>query len=324
MKLASKIWLSYNLPSLYHLSYDLPFLYGPLLYLFVKCNLSSECSSLWHGLHFLPFVLSATSSFWKGSLGLWYINPSIITSFEYVSLVVYHGLIWQNLWQNRVTLGPEQWRWLKELTLASGLLTLTLTLTIHFMYLSYPRWTELRYLFALATLFIYWVSYKFMGQPQLMLATWSVQLANSPQSGKKYQHSTLQLSDMQLIVQQLAVLMQHQRLYLDPKLSIDDLATLVGSNRHHLSQVLNECLQKNYYEYLNTYRVEAAQALLLDPAQAHLKIAAIAYNAGFNSLSTFNEVFKKMLGCTPSEFRKMEQEKMAYLNLITLPDRSDR
>ncbi|MBP6829030.1 MAG: AraC family transcriptional regulator, partial [Saprospiraceae bacterium] len=87
----------------------------------------------------------------------------------------------------------------------------------------------------------------------------------------------------------------------------DTLAALVGTNRHNLSQAINERLQKNFYDYLNEYRVRAARAHLADPGNDHLKIAAIAYDAGFNSLSTFNDVFKKLTGHTPSAFRSLAQ-----------------
>jgi len=57
---------------------------------------------------------------------------------------------------------------------------------------------------------------------------------------------------------------------------------------------------------VNHYRVEEAKQLLLEPAKEDHKIASIAYDAGFNSLSTFNDVFKKITGTTPSQFRKEE------------------
>ena len=98
--------------------------------------------------------------------------------------------------------------------------------------------------------------------------------------------------------------MAEQKPYLDPELSINDLADLVKCNRHHLSQVLNDELHRSFYDYINRFRVDEARQLLIDPANEGLKIASIAYDAGFNSLSTFNDVFKKIAGVTPSQFRK--------------------
>ncbi|MEI9909368.1 MAG: helix-turn-helix domain-containing protein [Bacteroidota bacterium] len=59
---------------------------------------------------------------------------------------------------------------------------------------------------------------------------------------------------------------------------------------------------------MNHYRVEEAKQLLLEPANGGFKIASIAYDAGFNSLSTFNDVFKKLTGLTPTQFKKQVQE----------------
>jgi AraC-like DNA-binding protein len=106
----------------------------------------------------------------------------------------------------------------------------------------------------------------------------------------------------------LETLMQEQRLYLDAAINIDGLATMVGSNRHHLSQVLNERLKKSFYDYINHFRIEEAKVLLADPGRSKHKIASIAYDAGFNSLSTFNDVFRKSTGLTPSQFRKQPVE----------------
>jgi len=68
--------------------------------------------------------------------------------------------------------------------------------------------------------------------------------------------------------------------------------------------VINESFRRSFYDYVNQYRVDEARQLLLDPAKADHKIASIAYDSGFNSLSTFNDVFKKMAGVTPSQFKK--------------------
>lgn len=312
MKLASKMWLTSELPTLYHLSYDLPFLYGPLLWLFLKRTLSSRIRTVGELWHFLPFFTFAGIHFaalFYSTFQPWCLHPTMAINLHLLSLITYHGLALIIIQQKGAGLDQHKLKWIKDFTIASFFLCLTLALALYLMSRLYPAGAELRYLFAVATLFIYWVSYKIMRHPDLFIPSPNGHTSDTQSLDRKYNNSSLKKTDRELILRQLDTVMQQQHPYLDPKLSIDDLAVLVGSNRHHLSQVLNEGLQKNYYEYLNTYRVEAAQMLLLDPKQAHLKIAAIAYSAGFNSLSTFNEVFKKMVGCTPSEFKRMEQHK---------------
>jgi AraC-like DNA-binding protein len=59
----------------------------------------------------------------------------------------------------------------------------------------------------------------------------------------------------------------------------------------------------NFFEFINKYRIEEAKKFLLDKEKAYLTIAAISFEAGFNSVSSFNTVFKKMVKMTPSQFK---------------------
>ena len=125
---------------------------------------------------------------------------------------------------------------------------------------------------------------------------------------EKYANTGLKDEDAERILNSLEQLMQDQKPFLDPETTIDKLAGLVNTNRHTLSQVLNERAAKSFYDYINQYRVNEAKRLLLDESYSNQKIASIAYDAGFNSLSAFNDVFKKMTGTTPSQFKKSTQQ----------------
>ncbi len=71
-----------------------------------------------------------------------------------------------------------------------------------------------------------------------------------------------------------------------------------------LSQAINEGLGKNFFEFINRYRIEEAKRLLTDPADKKITVLEVLYQVGFNSKSSFNTVFKKQTGLTPSEFKK--------------------
>jgi len=324
MKIVSKVWLMENMVQTYWVSYNLPFLYGPLLYLFIRQMLHPESRfqrvEVWH---FLPFVYFTVADFYVNTHGgtplsnIIFVSQPTTTGLQLVSLLGYHlvsYLLLDHIFSPRRHGGTEKFVFLKQLTLASFFVTSVLTVVLCFMYLQYPRLSDLRYLFAAATIFIYWISYQAMRRPELFgpaPAAGSGEkngaLSATPVNGKKYHNSTLKETDSAVILSNLNRVMQHQRPYLEPELNIDSLAALAGTNRHHLSQVINDRLQKNFYDYLNGYRVKAAKQQLGNPGNDHLKIAAIAYDSGFNSLSTFNEVFKKMTGQTPSEFRRLAQ-----------------
>lgn len=91
-------------------------------------------------------------------------------------------------------------------------------------------------------------------------------------------------------------------LYLDGDLSLSRLASLTGVNKHHLSEVLNKHAGKNFYEFINDYRIAFVRERLA--AESERTILDIAFEAGFTSKSTFNAVFKQFTGQTPSQYRR--------------------
>ena len=97
--------------------------------------------------------------------------------------------------------------------------------------------------------------------------------------------------------------MEQERPFTDGDLTIQKLADKLSIPAPHLSQTINERLGKSFPDFINSYRIEEAKKKLLDPALKHLSILGIAEEVGFSSKSSFNSVFKKITGITPSEFR---------------------
>ena len=92
------------------------------------------------------------------------------------------------------------------------------------------------------------------------------------------------------------------RIYRDPELTLDKLAQILKLQPRQLSGLIRQSYDSSFPAFLNGHRIEEAKILLADPAHRHWSILAIGLEVGFNSKSTFNRVFKKMEGCTPSEF----------------------
>ncbi|BAP32045.1 quinolinate synthetase A [Chryseobacterium sp. StRB126] len=109
--------------------------------------------------------------------------------------------------------------------------------------------------------------------------------------------------ELERIKTQLENIMETQKPYLDSELNLIKLAEMVSVSTHHLSYVINTGCQKNFFQYVNEFRVEHAQQLLKD-SESKLSILGIAYESGFNSKTSFNTTFKKVTGQTPSEFKK--------------------
>jgi AraC-like DNA-binding protein len=102
--------------------------------------------------------------------------------------------------------------------------------------------------------------------------------------------------------------MDKDHIWLNPHLTLSDLATYIGTNRTYLSNCLNKRLNTTFYDYINHYRLEAALKHLDNP-DSNITIADIAESCGFNSLSTFRRVFMRAKGCTFAEYRQQITKK---------------
>lgn len=99
---------------------------------------------------------------------------------------------------------------------------------------------------------------------------------------------------------------KEEKNFLNSLLSLDSVAENLGLNSSYLSRILNAHLDKNFTDYVNELRVEEAKIYLLNPEFSNYTLVSIGLEAGFNSKSSFNAVFKKMTGMTPSEYRKKQ------------------
>ncbi|WP_273050358.1 AraC family transcriptional regulator [Pseudoalteromonas sp.] len=95
--------------------------------------------------------------------------------------------------------------------------------------------------------------------------------------------------------------MNNKKPYLDNELTLDSLAKLTDLSSHHLSEILNQQAKKNFYQFVNEYRVNFICERIA--VERNSKILDLALDAGFSSKSTFNAVFKKLKGITPTQYR---------------------
>lgn len=126
----------------------------------------------------------------------------------------------------------------------------------------------------------------------------------------KYATSKLTNTDIQKYGQQLIIIMQTQKLYLSPTLTIVDLSEKLSIPVWHLSQVINEYFNQNFFNFVNGFRIEEAKQLLLDSSNGRKTVLEILYEVGFNSKSAFNTAFKKHTNMTPTEYKNSHQLKL--------------
>ncbi|WP_076408726.1 AraC family transcriptional regulator [Shewanella sp. UCD-KL12] len=106
------------------------------------------------------------------------------------------------------------------------------------------------------------------------------------------------------IIDKILAFMKTQKPYLNHLLTLENLANQLGIPPRYLSQVINRDFEKNFFEFINSYRVEESKQLLEMSENSKETMLKIMEQSGFNSKATFNTFFKKTLGLTPTQYRK--------------------
>jgi ligand-binding sensor domain-containing protein/AraC-like DNA-binding protein len=122
----------------------------------------------------------------------------------------------------------------------------------------------------------------------------------------KNNNSSLLLNPLYIeeCIKKLTYFVEVEKVYRDENVSLQSLSKQLSIPYYHLSQIINEKLNKNFPDFINTYRIEEAKKLLGDPKQANRKIISITYEVGFNTKTSFNKAFKKYTQMTPSQYKK--------------------
>ena len=100
----------------------------------------------------------------------------------------------------------------------------------------------------------------------------------------------------------LEILMEEKRPYLNPGLSLGELADLAQTPSHQLSKLINDQFGKNFFDYINSHRIKSFQERIEKGDHHERTILSLALEAGFNSKTAFNRAFKKQTGLTPREY----------------------
>ena len=119
----------------------------------------------------------------------------------------------------------------------------------------------------------------------------------------KYVATKMEGTELQQCCNKVQNFMESNRPYLDSELTLPKLAEDLNVTTHHLSQVINEVHGKNFFNFINKYRVDEVKRKIQDPKYQNYTLLGIAFESGFNSKSAFNRVFKNITGTTPSTYR---------------------
>lgn len=125
-----------------------------------------------------------------------------------------------------------------------------------------------------------------------------------PNIEQQYKKSLVSQEHVEQYRNELKKLMSAERPYLNPHLTLAELAELLGIGANQLSQILNAGFDQNFSEFINSYRLQHFKSLLQKPDKQQFTILALAYESGFNSKTSFNAFFKRSMGMTPKAYLK--------------------
>jgi len=115
-------------------------------------------------------------------------------------------------------------------------------------------------------------------------------------------------AELQLLKEQVESYLLRHKSYSNPNLTINELASKLKMQPYLLSKVINEGFNKNFFDFINHYRVEDLKKRLDDPRFKHYTLLSLAFEVGFNSKTAFNRAFKKITQQTPSEYMNTIKE----------------
>ena len=173
----------------------------------------------------------------------------------------------------------------------------------------------LDYFFVFSVLFVFYLGMMGLLQPLIYSGDESAsqdptsqppsindEMEESPEG--KYKKSAVTKEMSARILKRLTETMEEEKPYLNNTLTLPDLAGMVSTPPNYLSQIINEQLKMNFFDYVNSYRIETAKNLIINPLPHTLTILDIAMESAFNSKSAFYSAFKKQVGVTPAAFKK--------------------
>jgi len=296
------------------------FLISPLLYFYFS-NIASKKQKLgWSDLkHVLPFIIFFASFIPITVHG----QSTVYYNFLYSNKIVMTGLLWTILVVQFLYYYSKIYKVNKEYTLRLAeqhsnyeqyeaswirvflllfLAILAFVSIVLFVFLHESDFTNFSIVVALFfSLQVYFIAYKGLNQKTFISDNQSDYRTEKIVTGsKETEINKKQVTEKEI----LEKFMLDNKPYLNPELTLVDLATQINMSRNELSALINNVVGSNFYLFVNGYRIDHVKQLIQKDKQMHFTILALAYDSGFNSKSTFNALFKKATGLTPSEYRK--------------------
>ncbi len=316
---------NYIYPGLIHITSPLLLLHGPILWLYIKSLTSPDFKfKTIYVLHFIPFLsmyITLTFNYYivPGEIKIPIVKSEAFKEYFYykfyvilIALSIYFYLGWcliliRNYKKKILNIYSHiekiDLNWLRFLfIIAIVLYGLAMTINLLDLFLHFIKFQTFQTIaFILASIFILVLGFFGIRQTNIFASIENISnifINKSP----KILMSKNDNEDNEFI-QRLLAYMQNEKPFIDHDINIARLANKISVTPEYLSQILNEKLNKNFFDFINSYRIEEFKNQLQNPDNKNLTLIGIAYDCGFSSKATFNRVFKNYMHITPSQYK---------------------
>ncbi|MDV3756596.1 AraC family transcriptional regulator [Elizabethkingia anophelis] len=308
-----------SFPYLLGLDIPLPLIHGPMLYLYILCLTGQQPNRYKWLLHFAPAILTyiyLISFFTLTSQEKIHVYEYGNTAYRFfrkiiMVIIILSGILYVTL---SIMTVRQYKRQISDLYSNTEKINLNwsyyLITGIALIWIAVIMKNE-TLIFTLVGLFILVASYFGISHANI-LGLSAIQSNNSEEKQVvnensitvKYQKNFAGEEVIQSIYQKLSFRMEHEKLYKDPELNLNQVAVLLNVHPNILSQTINSVENKNFYDYINQHRIEEFKRIVILPENQKFTILSLAFESGFNSKTSFNRNFKKYMDCSPREFIK--------------------
>ena len=308
------------------------FIQMPLLYLYILSVIYSDFKlKQKHLLHLIPFILLNVvlipryygvdfdekmiylekSSFErmaeiKFSYVLLHLQMAGYFIVSFIAVKRYKNLLLENY--SDASLFNYTWMFTLLVIFAIGALVASIKNVYMFLHIEDAYYYSMVFAAFLSLGFIIWLVFKALMSPELFKGIDSnLQLVKNMVSVEEKPFSvsvTKRDPEIQARIDNLEIFMSESQAYLDPSLTLYNLAKQIEIPDRELSIIINRDLDQHFFDFVNGYRIRKSMEILKDPNKSELTVLEILYDVGFNSKSSFNTAFKKYTGLTPTQFRR--------------------
>lgn len=293
-------------------------LFNPAFYLYIKSLTNRRFVVGWkHLLHLIPFITFEVfayilkepftlKEFFDTDKTLWFRYAFTISTF--ISLIGYNITSILMVHRHRMSLKDEfstierykKLGWLRFVVVAYNIFCAAAVVIGSIVILS-NRFYGLPVLFIYSAMLLTTYILSFYGLRQRMIYR-TVYPDHEEVPAERYSRSSLTKKHKEAIKSKLLEHFSNEKPYMNPDLSMQMLSDAIKVPKHQITEVLNTDIGRNFFQFVNEYRVEAVKRLL-EQKNHPWSIEAIGYECGFNSKSTFFSVFKTFTGKTPFQYR---------------------